>query len=82
MSLFLIGCKSNQITGEAIAEETPLCVDTDGGITKEVQGVVTVDDNDYEDQCANGILIEYYCDGNNKANQNIKCPGCTNGKCP
>lgn len=84
LTLFLVGCKNKGITGSAAADviAEPTCKDSDGGIDKEVQGVVTIGDKDYSDECIAGLLIEYYCDGDNLANQNIRCPNeCSNGKC-
>lgn len=84
LCLFLVGCKKEEPTGAVVGieEEDLSCKDSDGGINKDVQGVVTIGDEDYADNCVAGLLIEYYCDGDNKANQNIRCPNkCSGGKC-
>jgi len=58
------------------------CKDSDSGINKEVKGIVTAGEEKFYDTCLNGLLLEYYCDGNNRANQNIRCPNkCDGGKC-
>ena len=80
LSLVLIGCKNEDVTGAVVLQEG--CQDSDGGINKGTQGVVTLEDEDYSDDCVAGILIEYYCDGDNVANQNIRCKDkCNGGKC-
>lgn len=80
LCLVLIGCKKQEITGAATIE--PLCKDTDGGINPDVRGMLYIGSKDYSDACISGLLIEYYCDGDNLANQNIRCPNkCGNGKC-
>lgn len=83
LTLILVGCKDTEVTGGVvIEEEIEICKDSDGGINKEVKGILSVEDEDYADACLSGILIEYYCDGDQKANQNIRCPNeCKNGKC-
>lgn len=83
LSLVLVSCKKTSIEGGVVVEEiVEGCKDSDGGINKDVQGVVGVGDKDYSDECVAGLLIEYYCDGNNKANQNIRCADkCRDGKC-
>lgn len=83
LSLVLVGCKKESVTGGVVVEEqSNECKDSDGGINKDTQGVVSVGDEDYSDECVAGLLIEYYCEGNNKQNQNIRCPNkCSSGKC-
>ena len=86
LTLVLIGCKDAKITGDVIAdveiETEEACTDTDRGINQEVKGVVTIDGEDYEDQCIAGLLVEYYCKDNQKENQNFQCKNkCINGKC-
>ena len=79
-----IGCKEEQVTGGVVSVDVEVesCKDSDGGINKDIQGIVTVGDEDSTDECVAGLLIEYYCDGDNKANQNIRCPNeCSAGKC-
>lgn len=81
--MVLLGCKDTSLTGGVVVEESLReCKDSDGGINKGVQGVVNFGDEDYSDECIAGLLIEYYCDGNNKANQNVRCFNkCDSGKC-
>jgi len=85
LSLVLVGCgDETAITGGAVAVDTAIgtCEDTDGGVNKDVKGIVSVEDEDHVDSCVAGLLIEYSCDGNKATNQNIRCPdGCKNGKC-
>ena len=91
LALFLIGCKDASITGGAVAVDKAIkekadsaasCTDSDGGIDTASKGIVTVGSERFYDTCLNGLLLEYYCDGNNKANQNIRCPNkCDGGKC-
>ena len=84
LSLFLVGCKDTQITGGAVAiqEETTLCTDSDGGIDRNIKGIISVGDEDFADSCIAGVLVEYYCDGDKAVNQNIRCANeCSNGKC-
>jgi len=83
LSLVLVGCKKEAITGGVVIEqETQECKDSDNGINQETQGVVTVGDEDYTDDCIAGLLIEYFCEGDQKVNQNLRCPNkCSNGKC-
>ncbi len=83
LSLVLVGCKDTEVTGGVvIEEEIEICKDSDQGINPVVKGMLSVGDIDYVDVCLSGILIEYYCDGNNKANQNVRCENkCYNGKC-
>jgi uncharacterized lipoprotein NlpE involved in copper resistance len=85
LSLILVGCNfKEKITGGVIGVGSGEgdCEDSDGGIDTEVKGILRVGDMDYADACVSGILIEYYCEGNQKANQNIRCPNkCYNGKC-
>jgi len=81
-SLVLIGCSEESITSDAVVDLVIGCEDSDGGLNKDVQGVVTVGDEDYSDECVMGLLIEYYCNNGNKANQNIRCENkCSGGKC-
>ncbi|MBU0628268.1 MAG: hypothetical protein KKC75_03700 [Nanoarchaeota archaeon] len=64
------------------AAQTGTCKDSDSGINTAVKGIVTAGEERFYDTCLNGLLLEYYCDGNNKANQNIRCPNkCDGGKC-
>ncbi len=86
LSLILVSCRDKEeITGNVIgtgSDKEQSCEDTDGGIVPDVKGILRIGDMDYADACVSGILIEYYCDGNQKANQNIRCPNkCLNGKC-
>lgn len=80
LSLVLVGCNKQGITGGTTTALT--CQDSDGGLNTDVKGIVYVEGKDYADACITGLLIEYYCDGNKLANQNIRCPNeCSNGKC-
>jgi hypothetical protein len=83
LSLILAGCSKGTPTGnviEVVGDEA--CHDSDNGIDKDTKGVVSVGDETYADSCVSGLLVEYYCDGDNKANQNIRCANkCSNGKC-
>ena len=86
LSFVLAGCGDGEqsITEGAVVvdELVEKCTDSDGGVNTAVQGVVSVEDEDYADECVAGFLIEYYCDGDNVVNQNMRCPdGCTRGKC-
>ena len=83
LSLVLVGCKEEPVTGAVVVEqETQKCKDSDNGINTEIQGVVTVGDEDYADDCIAGLLIEYFCEGNQKVNQNLRCTNkCSSGKC-
>lgn len=83
LSLVLVGCKESSITGDVTVEEAiEGCKDSDGGINPDVKGMLYVGGKDYADACVSGLLIEYYCDNGNKANQNIRCDiECSNGKC-
>ncbi len=96
LSLFLFGCSKGDvgskgnltITGnvvDVVVKES--CEDSDNGIDTSVKGTVRVIDengNSHEDsdKCIAGLLIEYYCEGNKKSNQNIRCSNiCKDGKC-
>ena len=91
LALVLIGCKNKSITGGAVAvdkidpaadQSTGTCKDSDQGIDTDIKCVVTVGDAKYYDTCLGGLLVEYYCDGDNQANQNIRCENeCDGGKC-
>ncbi|MBW2989369.1 hypothetical protein KY358_03565 [Candidatus Woesearchaeota archaeon] len=88
LSFVLAGCKKATITGNAVIEEpaaekmTEKCKDSDGGINKMAKGVVRVDGKEYRDECVAGLLIEYYCEGDNVVNQNMRCTdGCSGGRC-
>lgn len=84
LGLVLAGCKDMQITGGAVAVDRAIdgCKDSDGGVNKEVKGMVSAGEDIYADSCVGGLLIEYYCDGDNKANQNVRCENkCMDGKC-
>lgn len=92
LSFVFVGCnwKNTSVTGGAVVVDKVIerCEDSDGGVNTDVQGVVTIGDEDYTDECIEGVSVEgllreYYCEGNNKANQNIeRCPSkCSNGKC-
>ncbi len=93
VSLFLIGCsKNNEVTGNVVAADksakpdtiqaTGTCKDSDDGINTKIKGIVDSDGKRYYDTCLTGILVEYYCDGDKLANQNIRCPNeCSGGKC-
>jgi hypothetical protein len=81
-SLVLIGCREESISGSTVVDVVIGCEDSDGGLNKDVKGVVTVGDEEYSDECVAGLLIEYYCDNGNKANQNVRCENkCSGGKC-
>lgn len=83
LSLVLVGCKDTSLTGDVVASDAVIgCKDSDGGLDKAVKGIVSSGDDERADSCVSGLLIEYYCDGNNIANQNIRCANkCSNGKC-
>jgi len=85
ISLILVVCKEKEeITGGVVGVGAGKegCEDSDGGVEPNVKGILHVGDMYYADACVSGILIEYYCEGNNKANQNTRCPNkCYNGKC-
>ena len=83
LSLVLVGCGDNSITGGAVAGGlNAICADSDGGIDKETKGIVSVGEERYADSCVAGLLIEYSCEGNKVTNQNIRCDNkCSNGKC-
>lgn len=84
LSFVFVGCKEQSITGGAVAVDKVIerCKDSDGGIDKDVKGIVSVGGEDYSDACVAGLLIEHYCDGDDVANQNLRCPNeCSNGKC-
>jgi len=84
LSLVLVGCKNTSVTGGAVAIDKMIegCKDSDGGIDKNIKGIVSAGDEDYADSCVAGLLIEYYCDGDKIVNQNMRCPNkCRNGKC-
>ena len=83
LSLVLVACKQESITGGTVLEgDVELCKDSDGGLDDGEQGVVAFEDEDYADNCVAGLLIEYYCDGDNLANQNVRCPNkCVSGRC-
>jgi len=63
----------NYVGGEAS------CSDSDKGMDTAEDGTVTgIDEEGYEysyrDKCVGGyILVEYYCDGDQHQNKNIKC---------
>jgi len=89
--LFIVGCGSNNITGRAAVDVDGAltadgCEDTDGGIDSEIKGTISgfVNGEQYgkSDDCIGGLLVEYYCEENKAANQNIRCEGkCLNGAC-
>ena len=84
LSLILAGCSKGTPTGNVVAVDSVIkaCQDSDNGINKDTKGIVSVGDEIYSDSCVSGLLVEYYCDEGNKANQNIRCAnGCSNGKC-
>lgn len=66
------------------------CADSDGGVAAEKAGKVTGLSNGeeyvYYDKCypPSPILVEYYCEGNEFKNQNVRCPSgtkCLGGLC-
>ena len=91
LSLILIGCSKGNITGGAAFDVKQTikqsCADSDGGKNIDVKGIITVvdengDDNTHADSCVAGLLIEYYCEDNKPLNQNFRCSGkCLNGAC-
>ena len=92
--VLLFGCQqkaTDEITGQVVRDTTekPMatsCLDSDGGLTPETYGTVTgvIDDKEFKkvDRCLSGLLVEYYCDGTEAVNQNVRCEGsCINGEC-
>lgn len=83
------------ITSDTEAAEEPAehvggpmsCEDTDNGKDKETKGTVSgvdIDGNSYEfeDECVETWLIEYFCEGDEYKNQNFICDNdCENGAC-
>ena len=73
-------------------ETTQICSDSDGGRTYNIQGIVTIGNSNYQDNCIqksttfpSGGVTEYYCDPTKSAgytNEFISCQyGCLNGAC-
>jgi hypothetical protein len=71
---------------------TTTCRENDKGRDAQHKGTTTItthytdgtqDSTTYTDSCANTReVLEYYCQGNNLASENIACPyGCDNGEC-
>src|SRR3989338_611746 len=74
-TLFLTARSEKQeLTGGVVVEapKEPSCQDSDGGINKDVKGILSIGEETYADSCVGGLPIEYYCEGNAKANQNIR----------
>lgn len=72
----------NQVysTGEVVASRT--CVDSDGGLNYEEEGLVTYRGSRYTDSCTGNTLIERYCKENSPTSLRFKCKdGCYSGKC-
>lgn len=88
LALLLASCaKKQELTGAVVgvAGELPaetLCKDSDNGKNSTIKGILSIGEDSYADSCIGGLLVEYYCDGNTKSNQNIRCPNkCLNGQC-
>jgi hypothetical protein len=87
LSLTLSGCSSGlrtnvPVDGKAtnVLNDANGCVDSDGGINKDVKGEVTFNGNVTKDECVGPFLVEYYCDNGKPSNQNFKCD-CSKGIC-
>ncbi|MBD3210875.1 hypothetical protein GF318_05850, partial [Candidatus Micrarchaeota archaeon] len=90
-------CENNQIASEDLAcsqgkicengrcVEGPACMDSDSGKDKYTKGTVTVDGEDYDDECYDeDEVIEYYCDGDDPQSDKMSCGTdheCMMGKC-
>ncbi|MBD3398023.1 hypothetical protein GF412_02510 [Candidatus Micrarchaeota archaeon] len=90
--LFLGGC-----TGQPLAEpsewdviEPPpqlqQCTDSDGGKDEFISGTASVGEESGTDRCLgeDEMVLEYYCDGNEIADENMQCPAgylCYGGAC-
>jgi len=88
LSIMVCGCGSSSITGGAVLDEPELedvveaCTDSDNGVNINMQGKVYFESEGYADECVGGILVEYYCEDQKVANQNIRCENeCVRGKC-
>ena len=82
LGLFLAGCKDASMDSGAAVIELDSCEDSDGGMDKNVEGTVSVDGKEFDDQCVAGLVIEYYCDNGKAANQNMRCDNeCISGRC-
>ncbi len=68
-----------------VAQERPLCSDSDGGKNINLQGAVTVGDKltAYQDGCFDKwTVFEYYCDGDVQKGEKIACESrCARGQC-
>ncbi len=80
LAFVLTGCSQSQedVTG-SVVQEVARCTDTDKGNNIKEKGTVN---GELTDQCAAGILIEYYCKDGKPVNQNQRCPDkCVDGAC-
>jgi len=94
--LLLSACAKENATGNAVADVKQVntvisisCEDSDAGLVKDIRGTVKAEMSDGSvveetDKCIAGLLIEYYCEGNNLENQNLRCNSedvCNQGRC-
>ncbi len=62
---------------------TPVCTDSDGGLSYFEKGkVIDYLNDEYGDFCTEDVLTEYICKDNQKDSMTFTCPhGCSNGAC-
>ena len=87
--VFLGGCPQEGPSGnggQVVAPPQEFCTDSDGGKNEFAAGTVSSHSGTFADRClGNGeMVLEYYCDGNRVASENIACPPghkCYSGEC-
>jgi hypothetical protein len=80
-----IDCEKGYLCKDGECIEGPKCMDSDDGKDKFTKGTVTVEDDEYDDNCySNSAVLEYFCSGDNVKTEKLTCGSdheCSNGKC-
>ncbi|MBW1838696.1 MAG: hypothetical protein JRI49_02080, partial [Deltaproteobacteria bacterium] len=75
-----VDCSYGQSCFEGICQV--ICTDSDGGINYYEWGQVRANSGASGESCTSGIMHEYYCEDNERAQTDFTCPyGCGYGKC-
>jgi hypothetical protein len=80
-----ISCDKGDLCKDGECIEGPKCMDSDDGKDKFTKGTVTVEGEDYDDDCySKSSVLEYFCSGDSVKTEKIGCGSdheCLNGKC-
>jgi hypothetical protein len=80
-----IDCANGYLCQEGECVEGPKCMDSDNGKDQFTKGTVTVEGDEYKDNCySDSAVLEYYCSGDSVKTDKISCGSdheCSDGKC-